>query len=364
MRSKKLLSLFFWFTFGAFLSPSVPHIAYVFRAWEPAGAVGAENVFWWVVSYAIAISIDGTVIWLSHTAAVSRREKTASGGYLFGLWSFILFLTGFSWLINWMYAKHNMTAATTALSGAITENIAGIQMATITPVMVSMFPVLAIMFTLMADKVIATKVLTAQELSEEADRLEALESAQKRIDAYNQRTKKSFIQVAKDTVIEAKDAVKEVRNGEANPIEEIASEAQIDEPITDPIIEFLPVVEEVQSEQYADEYNGVDNDEDNEIMGVPESYPLVEDAWLAKDRKSASIDEIMAVTGQSKRRINKANLQRSSRNKDLILISSVLEWLKTAPKPEPKAQDTDPLPKVNGHRKVTQPLANLVEMRV
>jgi hypothetical protein len=36
----------------------------------------------------------------------------------------------------------------------------------------------------------------------------------------------------------------------------------------------------------------------------------------------------------------------------------------TAPKPEPKAQDTDPLPVTNGHRKDTQPLANLVEMRV
>jgi hypothetical protein len=359
MRSKKLLSLFFWFTFGAFLSPSVPHIAYVFRAWEPAAAVGAENAFWWVVSYAIAVSIDGTVIWLSHTAAVSRREKTASGGYLFGLWSFILFLTAFSWLINWMYAKHNMAAATIALSGAITESIAGIQMAAITPVMVSMFPVLAIMFTLMADKVVATKVLTAQELQEEADRLEGLEAAQSRIDAYKQRTKKSLIQVAKDTVIEAKDAVKEVRSADPKNASVLSPEANPPVGINDPIADEIPVQDEAQSVLENESQTGMDN----QLLEVLENYPKVSFEWLEKGRKTATLDEIIEVTGHSRRRLKKALLQRSPRNKNLILISSVLEYLKTAPKPEQREINTDELPVQNGHSEV-QPLANLVKMRV
>src|SRR5258708_14730905 len=173
-RSKRLLSLFFWFTFAAFLAPSVPHIAYFFYAWEPVGANEAENDFWWIVSYAIALSIDGTVIWISRTAAVTRREKTASGKYLSGLWSFILFLTAVSWLINWLYAKHDSATATLALSGAISENIFGVSMGTVTPIMASMFPVLAIMFTLMADKVITQKPLSAEKLAQEADRLQPL----------------------------------------------------------------------------------------------------------------------------------------------------------------------------------------------
>ena len=210
-RSKRLLSLFFWFTFAAFLAPSVPHIAYFFHAWEPVGANEAENDFWWIVSYAIALSIDGTVIWLSRTAAVTRREKTASGKYLSGLWSFILFLTAVSWLINWLYAKHDSATATLALSGAISENIFGVSMGTVTPIMASMFPVLAIMFTLMADKVITQKPLSAEELAQEADRLESLTTEQNRLEAAKARMKKpSLIQRAKELALEAKTAAHEV----------------------------------------------------------------------------------------------------------------------------------------------------------
>jgi hypothetical protein len=248
-------------------------------------------------------------------------------------------------------------------------------MATITPVMVSMFPVLAIMFTLMADKVIATKVLTAQELADEANRLESLEDAQKRINAYNQRMKKSFIQVAKDVAIEAKAAAKEVLSEETKPSEEINPEAEADESIIQPIIDELPVVEDEQAEEDTAEHNMGDNDEDNDLIQVLGNYPKVSSEWLAKGRKSAGIDEIIAVTGQPKRRLNKANLQRSSRNKDLILISAVIDWLKMVPlpvdKPEPKAHNTDPLLSVpsetaptNGHRKVTQPLTEYVPMEV
>jgi hypothetical protein len=212
------------------------------------------------------------------------------------------------------------------------------------------------------EKTLEELMKEANEMEQKADYIARIEAVKQAESSRKWQARFEGIRQVKDEAIRTIKGEDEAALEEEKPADEIASEAQIDEPITDPIIEFLPVVEEAQSEQYADEYNGVDNDEDNDLMGVLESYPLVDDAWLAKDRKSASIDEIMAVTGQSKRRINKANLQRSSRNKDLILISSVLEWLKTAPKPEPKAQDTDPLPVTNGHRKVTQPLANLVNL--
>lgn len=96
-------------------------------------------------------------------------------------------------------------------------------------------------------------------------------------------------------------------------------------------------------------------------------YPEIESKWLAMGRKTATMKEIQEITGHSRRRLNKAPFARSSRNKELILVSSVLEWLKTAPKPEPKEIMTDelkPVARTNGHRKVTQPLGDLAELKV
>src|SRR5439155_7444895 len=110
-----------------------------------------------------------------------------------------------------------------------------------------------------------------------------------------------------------------------------------------------------------DVLNGSQTAFNDEIMPVLEAYPLIESEWLAKNRKSVTIEEIITVTGHSKRRLNRVAFARSSRNKELILVSSVLEWLKTAPKPEPKEITTDGLKLVvskNGHRKVTQPLGD------
>ena len=71
-----------------------------------------------------------------------------------------------------------------------------------------------------------------------------------------------------------------------------------------------------------------------ELVEVVKHYPKIASEWLAKNQKSATLEEVMQITGHSKRRLNKAPLQRSPRNKDLIRISSVIEWLKTAPLPE------------------------------
>ncbi len=54
--------------------------------------------------------------------------------------------------------------------------------------------------------------------------------------------------------------------------------------------------------------------------------------WLKSGVKTASVDEINRFTGHSKRKITNAiasgHLQVSPRNKELILTSSLLEWLK------------------------------------
>jgi hypothetical protein len=69
------------------------------------------------------------------------------------------------------------------------------------------------------------------------------------------------------------------------------------------------------------------------LFEVTKRYPRVASEWLTRNRKTATLEEIMEVTGHSKRRLNRAVLRRSSRNPDLVLLSSVIEWLKTAPLP-------------------------------
>lgn len=97
-----------------------------------------------------------------------------------------------------------------------------------------------------------------------------------------------------------------------------------------------------------------------------ENYPKVISELIDQGVKTVSVDILSELTGISKRRINAAKtLQRTSRNKELILVSSVIDWLKTVPlSQESKPQDTDPIPATNGHRKKTQPLDNLVPLEV
>lgn len=77
--------------------------------------------------------------------------------------------------------------------------------------------------------------------------------------------------------------------------------------------------------------------------------------WLKSGIKTASIEEITRYTGHSKRKIEgaitKGSLQKSTRNKELILVSSLSEWLKNTPPsaakilqfPAEKEPSTDPV---------------------
>lgn len=70
-----------------------------------------------------------------------------------------------------------------------------------------------------------------------------------------------------------------------------------------------------------------------ELRGL-ENYQKVVEEWLNRGVKTVTIEEIMAVTGHSKRQINRAKLETDRRNSNRIRVSSVVEWLKIAPLPE------------------------------
>jgi hypothetical protein len=139
---------FFWIAFAVFLAASIPHVAYFFASFEPTDGPG--GIWWWAVSYAIAISIDVTVYLLSWTAFQRyRRYRTAKA--VWQHWLLIVICTVFSWAVNWAYAKQFHSA--TMLSAS--EHVAP-WLVNVFPFMASAFPLLGIVYTMMAETVSET----------------------------------------------------------------------------------------------------------------------------------------------------------------------------------------------------------------
>ena len=142
------MKYFFWIAFAVFLAASIPHVAYFFASFEPSQ--GSEGVWWWAVSYAIAISIDVTVYLLSWTAFQRyRRYRTPKA--VWQHWLLIVMCTVFSWVVNWAYAKQ--FHSTTMLSSA--EAVAP-WLVNVFPFMASAFPLLGIVYTMMAETITET----------------------------------------------------------------------------------------------------------------------------------------------------------------------------------------------------------------
>ena len=157
------MKYFFWIAFAVFLAASIPHVAYFFASFEPSQ--GPEGVWWWGVSYAIAISIDVTIYLLSWTAFQRyRRYRTPKA--VWQHWLLIVICTVFSWAVNWAYAKQFHSP--TMLSAA--ERVAP-WLINVFPFMASAFPLLGIVYTMMAETVSETD---AEEKGKGATQLTAL----------------------------------------------------------------------------------------------------------------------------------------------------------------------------------------------
>ncbi len=142
------MKYFFWIAFAVFLAASIPHVAYFFASFEPAQ--GPEGIWWWAVSYAIAISIDVTVYLLSWTA-FQRYRKYRTPKAVWQHWLLIVMCTVFSWAVNWAYAKqfHSLTMLSSAESAAP-------WLTNVFPFMASAFPLLGIVYTMMAETITET----------------------------------------------------------------------------------------------------------------------------------------------------------------------------------------------------------------
>lgn len=149
------MKYFFWISFAVFLAASIPHVAYFFASFEPSQ--GPEGVWWWTVSYAIAISIDVTVYLLSWTAFQRyRRYRTAKA--VWQHWLLIVMCTIFSWAVNWAYSKQFYSVS--MLNAAET---AAPWLTNVFPFMASAFPLLGIVYTMMAETISETAEEEKQE---------------------------------------------------------------------------------------------------------------------------------------------------------------------------------------------------------
>lgn len=160
------MKYFFWIAFAVFLAASIPHVAYFFASFEPSQ--GPQGVWWWAVSYAIAISIDVTVYLLSWTAFQRyRRYRTPKA--VWQHWLLIVMCTVFSWAVNWAYAKqfHSTTMLSSAESAAP-------WLTSVFPFMASAFPLLGIVYTMMAETITETAAEEKQERSRELAALSEL----------------------------------------------------------------------------------------------------------------------------------------------------------------------------------------------
>lgn len=160
------MKYFFWIAFAVFLAASIPHVAYFFASFEPSQ--GSEGVWWWAVSYAIAISIDVTVYLLSWTAFQRyRRYRTSKA--VWQHWLLIVMCTVFSWAVNWAYAKqfHSTLMLSSAESAAP-------WLTSVFPFMASAFPLLGIVYTMMAETITETEAEEKQQRTQEINALTEL----------------------------------------------------------------------------------------------------------------------------------------------------------------------------------------------
>jgi hypothetical protein len=236
------IRIVFLFAFIAFLSASISHVATFFNDFE----ADKSN---WIEPYMLAISIDLTALVLTIGVMFFRKEMPWYAIII--TWLFIIGLTAFSWLVNWEYA---MTYQGTLLK---TNSILSL----LNPILASSFAFFNLVYSFVSE-FFGMKQKTAAELLAEADRLEALEEAQKRIDAYRERNKKaSIIQRAKGVAIELKEAAVELKNGSD---EEVESSPKME------------VLEEVGMEVRALEYGTgeeVDTDPEVEVLSVVPFHP-------------------------------------------------------------------------------------------
>jgi len=406
------LQWFFWFAYASFLLASIPHVAYFFRAFEIHN--DGQDLIWWIVAYVIALSIDVTVFLLSVSVANMHRAHKSTG-LILSVWAMIVALTAFSWFMNYKYATH--FASTTMLSPTpLTIPWLG-TIHDVNPLLASMFQVLAVAYTWIADKIVSDeKPKTAAELKADADELAQVLTERKRMAVMKRAMKEetgglignigSTIRRAKreasSIISEGKEAGSPDSNDEqsAGPVvtwNEQGKMNTVQFPGRDPVfvhgqnderidanettktggkIEMRPGNDASASSFAQPGRKEVPAEPDGqtapqialtpELLPVLNAYPRLM-AILSTSRKTATVDEVsdalMVSTRLVTNRLKDGTLKHASRNDKLILLPSILDWAKVLLSASQHGSKTRVLPAVkplqNGHH--TESITDLVE---
>ncbi len=365
----------------AFMWASIHHIAAFYNGFE-------ENSGNLLGSYLLAGAVDITA--LVTTIAVMFFRKSMPGWVFWIVWTFIVALAFYSFFINWEYANHyqSMTLVlqptgetvpvydTTGALHYVPAMRADTGLLWVNPVLASGFTIFSLIYSVVAE-FFGTKAVTVEELEARKKYLQETASVLEEIKQLEEMHRKpSLIQRAKETVKEAKLAVKEVLNDGDKEAEDTTGNvsdfpALLVSTDAEPTTPKTPITRE-QNTLTSDSYNDVargasssvkkesktEEDDEEKVCGINtlplsweevsphlsrasreviKRYPAIFSFWLSRGIKSADINEIVTVTKQPKRRVqyqvNRA-LKTTPRNEHKILISSVIEWLKTAPLPE------------------------------
>jgi hypothetical protein len=313
-----IIRIIFIFAYIAFLAASIRHVATFFHNFEADPSD-------WVNPYTLAVSIDLTALVLTIGVMFFRANMPWYAQTL--TWLFIIALTTFSWFVNWEYA---MTYQGNALHVNDTLRM-------LNPILASSFAFLNLAYSVVAE-FFSSKNETAAELAAKVDELESLEEQQQRLAAYKERTKRpSIIQRAKNTALEARDAVNEVLSTEEEQ-EEQAEQKNTDAPVRNATImspapapqntkDKQPFITEpltMQADQYItnNQQDNMEQEADTAIFGLKDrgdENEVILPAWAggedvdtfltAEDIKpdlpfgdTASMSKISTATGKLTRR--------------------------------------------------------------
>jgi len=136
-------------------------------------------------------------------------------------------------------------------------------------------------------------------------------------------------------------------------VEEKSEQIDVIEAVNEPVI---PLIEVPQIEVHPPVQTDVLTHENEAVKEAVKPASIIEQ-WRSTSQKTATIDEVAEALAMSKRkllnRLNDGTLKRSPRNPNLVLLSSVFQWLST----EQNEQTPASLPAVkptngngNGHQ--------------
>jgi hypothetical protein len=308
--------------FGAFMYASIGHVAVFFQNYEQGGS---SDIFG---SYLVAGSIDITA--LVTTTGVMFFRKSMPRHILIILWTFIIGLALYSFLINWEYASHfqdaslllQPTGQTTPVydTHGVLHYVPVMQLNTtlesINPWLASCFTIFALIYSVVGE-FFGAKPPTAAELTARKEYLESTAGIREQIKTLEEKGKGPGV-IARATA-----AAKELKAA-ANALtgnEETPEEANRD---ADPDTDELPTANDEQTSAQRGAYDLLSDEGKRLATRYPKTV-----LWLTESGSTVSLKEIVATMDVSMKLLHNrvgSKAIRATRNKEIVFKSSVIEW--------------------------------------